>query len=174
MKSDAMISMQQVHGERPIAFRWQLAQPLALLASAALGAYSGWTFRYGNLSLAWLLFIFGFVWVLLISTGLGLWLSFRSRLARGDWRAGLHIGFASAFPLATLYLAAVALLTAPIALVSVPLAGGGQALARPDYLRHFPVLYFCSLVVGLLSGPLFAAWSPWRAGAGERDAHAHA
>lgn len=159
---------------RGVAFDWQLAQPLALLVSAALGTYSGWTFRYGNLSLAWLLFLFGFVWVLLLSAGLGLWLAVRSRLVRGDWRGGLHIGFASAFPLATLYLLAVALLTAPIALVTVDLPGGGHALARPDYFQHFPILYCCSLVVSFLSGPLFAAGSPWRASVGERDAHAHA
>lgn len=154
-------------GARRVAFRWHVAQPLALAACVALGLASGWAFAHGGLDFAWILFLFGFIWVLLISTGLGLWLCYRAKLARGDWRGGLHIGFASAFPLATVYLAAIALLTAGIPLVSVALPGGGHALARPDYLRHFPILYCCSLVVGALSGPLFAAWSPWPRRAGE-------
>jgi hypothetical protein len=159
---------------QPVAFRWRLVQPLVLALSAGLGLFSGSSFGRGNLGFAWMAFLFGFAWVLMLSVALGMWLAYRAQLARGDWRAGLHIGFASALPLATVYLACVAALTRSIPLASVQFASGGHALARPDFLRHFPILYCCSLLVGMLSGPLFAAWSPWR---GEQpqghDAHDH-
>jgi len=141
------------------AFRWRLAQPIAILVAAGLGVFSGWSFHGDNLAFAWMMFLFGFVWVLMLSVALGMWIAYRARVRRGDWRAGLHVGFASAFPLATVYLGLVALLTWSIPLTNVAV-GAGHALSRPDHLRHFPVLYACSLLVGVLSGPLFAAWSP--------------
>ncbi len=148
--------------ERP-AFRWRLEQPLAILLAAGLGILSGWAFGNGsNLGFAWMLFLFGFVWVLIISVALGMWLAVRSHLARGDWRAALHIGFASVFPTTTVYMVMVVLMTAAIPLVNITFPNGAHALARPDFLRHFPVLYFCSLIAGLMSGPLFALWSPWK------------
>lgn len=147
---------------RPRAFGWTLAQPVAIGICALLGAFSGWMFSRDNLAFAWILFLFGFIWVLIMSLLLGMRLAYQSRLARGEWRAALHIGFASAFPLATAYLALVALLTLPIELRSVPLAQGGQALSRPDLLLHAPVLYLCSLLVGTISGPLYALASPLR------------
>ncbi|HNP69943.1 MAG TPA: hypothetical protein PLO33_00580 [Kouleothrix sp.] len=150
------------HSAEPSAFRWRLAQPLALALSAGLGYLGGASFSSRNLGFAWMMFLFGFIWVLIISVALGLWLAYRVRLARGDWRAALHIGFASAFPPATVYLAMVALLTARIPLTTITFASGQHALARPDFTQHFPILFACSLLVGLLSGPLFAAWSPWR------------
>lgn len=144
------------------AFRWHLRQPLAIGGCAALGAWSGWTFRYGDLAFAWLLFLFGFVWVLIVSMLLGLSLAFGARTARGEWRAALHVGFASAFPTATAYLAFAALLTLPIELRPVALPNGQEILSRPDWLRHAPVLYGCSLIVGAFSGPLWVRLSPFR------------
>lgn len=153
-------SPQPPHRSQQAAFRWTIAQPIAIGACALLGAFSGWMFSRDNLPFAWIMFLFGFVWVLIISLLLGLILAYRTRLARADWRAALHIGFASAFPTATAYLALMALLTWRIELMVVDLPTGGQALSRPDLLRHAPVLYLCSLVVGLISGPLYAAASP--------------
>ena len=144
-----------LHSAPRAAFRWRLAQPLALALSGALGAASGAAFGRGSLGFAWMLFLFGFVWVLMISVALGIWLAVRARLARADWRAGLHIGLASAFPPATVYMVVVALLTAHIPLGNVVFPNGAHALSRPD------ILYCCTLVVSLLSGPLFAVWSPW-------------
>ena len=154
--------------ERGLAFRWRMAQPIALALSVAMGLLSGWMFGQSNLSLAWMLFLFGFIWVLMFSLALGMWISYRTRLVRGDWRAALHVGFASTFPLATVYFAAVALLTFAIPLVAVPVPSGAKVLSRPDFLRHFPVMYACSLIVGVLSGPVFALWSPWRGTAVDR------
>lgn len=155
------MNIAQFHIAQRPAFRWRLAQPLALALCGVLGAFSGAAFGRGSLGFAWMLFLFGFVWVLMISVALGMWLAVRARLARADWRAGLHIGFASSFPPATVYMAAVALLTAHIPLGDVVFPNGAHALSRPDIVLHFPILYCCSLAVSLLSGPLFAAWSPW-------------
>jgi hypothetical protein len=154
-----MIAPPPKRSQQP-AFRWTLAQPAAIGVCALLGAFSGWLFSRDNLPFAWIMFLFGFVWVLIISLLLGLILAYRVRLVRADWRAALHIGLASAFPTATAYLALMALLTWPIKLALIELPTGGQALSRPDLLRHAPVLYLCSLVVGLISGPLYAAASP--------------
>ncbi|KPV49196.1 hypothetical protein SE17_33985 [Kouleothrix aurantiaca] len=151
------MNIAQSHTTQRPAFRWRLAQPLALALSGALGAISGVAFGRGSLGFAWMMFLFGFVWVLIISVALGMWLAVRARLARADWRAGLHIGLASAFPPATVYMAVVALLTAHIPLTNVVFPNGGHALSRPDIALHFPILYCCSLIVSLLSGPLFAA-----------------
>lgn len=156
-------SPQPLRRSQQPAFRWWLVQPLAIGLCALLGAFSGWLFTRDNLPFAWIMFLFGFVWVLIISLLLGLILAYRTRLGRADWRAALHIGLASAFPPATAYLALTALLTWPIKLAQIDLPGGGQALSRPDLLRHAPVLYLCSLVVGMISGPLYAASSPIQA-----------
>jgi hypothetical protein len=149
-----------VAGRRVSPFSWSRAQPLAIALAAGFGVFSGWMFGQGPLPLAWMLFLFGFVWVLMMSLGLSMWLAYRTRPARSDWRAVFHIGFASAFPLATMYFASVAALTWTINLTIITFPNGGRALSRPDYLHHFPMLYACSLFIALLSGPLFVRMLP--------------
>jgi hypothetical protein len=146
--------------KRHRAFGWYRVQPVAIAGSALLGAFNGWLFRYGDLSFAWIMFMFDFVWVLIWSLFLGLWLSYHAHIARGDWRASLHVGFASVFPLTTAYLLLVFAFTWRVPLAYVEVEGVGQVLSRPDFLRHIPVFYTASLIVGTISGPLYARGVP--------------
>lgn len=143
------------------AFDWYLAQPIMVIAAGVYGLIAGRMFHSGNLPLAWTAFIFGYVAVLTMELGLAFFLCYRSRLRRGDYRGGFHIGLASAFSLTTVFLGGIALTT--LGLESGTVYFNGTVLrTRPDLLYQMPIFYGCSLLVGLISGPLYALTSPLR------------
>ncbi|MBA3946668.1 MAG: hypothetical protein H0X37_19155 [Herpetosiphonaceae bacterium] len=142
-------------------YDWHLAQPILLFIAAGYGFVAGWLFHGKNLPLAWTMFIFGYVAVLTFEMGLALFLCYRTRLRRGDYRGGFHIGLASAFSLTTIFLGAVAVASRGIADGHV-LFNGTPLLTHPNLLHQVPVLYSASLIVGLITGPLYAHTSPLR------------
>lgn len=142
-------------------YDWHLSQPLILIVAASYGLISGRLFHGSNLPLAWTVFIFGYITMLVLELGLAFFLCYRTRLRRGDYRGGLHLGLASAFSITTMFLGAVALTTFGLPDGQVMFRGTLMRL-RPDLVRQVPVLYACSLLIGLLSGPLYARTSPLR------------
>ncbi len=130
--------------------------------SVILGGMNGWLFRSGDVSMAWLNYIFGFMQILLMGFFYSVWYSFRIRLPKGAWRAAWHIGFSSIFPLATLFMAMIFLFTFTMPLGMVNLPNGQAVMNRPDFLNNFGILYGCALIVACFAGPLYAVISPFR------------
>lgn len=147
---------------KPIAFDWYAPQPGVILLSLLLGLFSGWLFRFGSLPVAWLLFIFAFVWVLIMGLALAMWLAWRVRPGRGQWRVALHLGFSSVFPPTTTYLLGVLLMTLSMPLTIVTLADGKRVLSRPDYIPTYAMLYACAAIVGAFIVPLYVQGTPPR------------
>lgn len=133
-----------------------------IVFSVVLGGITGWLFRTGSTSMAWLNYIFSFTQVLAMGFFYAVWHFYRVRLPKGAWRAAWHVGFSSVFPLATLYMGMVLLFTFTMPAEMIQLPNGQQVMNRPDFLNNFGILYGCAFIVACFSGPVFAMISPFR------------
>lgn len=134
---------------------------IALAVSALLGLIAGSSFLWADIERGWNLFLAGFLWTLISAAGTGLLRCVRERVRRDEWQRGLQIGAVMTFPLTTVYLLVVALLTAGVTADTVMLPGGGMVAAKPDMLAVAPICYAVTLLVAVLVGPVYVLTSPF-------------
>ncbi len=134
---------------------------IALAVSALLGLIAGSSFFWADTERGWNLFLAGFLWTLISAAGTGLLRCVRERVHRDEWLRGLQIGAVMTFPLTTIYLLVVGLLTAGITGDPVTLPNGGVVAARPELLVVAPICYVMTLIVALLVGPVYVLTSPF-------------
>jgi hypothetical protein len=152
----------------PQPWRFSPAIPVAVAVSVVLGLIGGAAFVWGTPQRAWNAFFATFFWMLISVAGTSLVRCMRERVRRGEWRRGLRISCEMGFPLTTAYLATVALVSAAAGPAMVPLADGSTVPSRPDMLVVAPVCFAFTMVVILLTGPLYAFTSPFRRATGDR------
>ncbi len=132
--------------------------------SLILGLFAGSAFWWASPEQAWNIFLAGFLWTLLTAMGTAIVRFMRERVQRGDWWHGIAIGCEMTFPLTTLYMLGVVLMT-----LSLPAGGmveirGLMVASRPHMLAVAPVFYTVSLVLAIVLGPLYALTSPFKRG----------
>lgn len=142
---------------------WRLSPALlvAMAVSVVLGLIGGSAYLWAP-ERAGSLFMAMFLWTLLSATGTALARCVIERVRRGELKRGLLIGFEMSFPLTTCYLVTVALVSAG-APVEAAVPGADVLTAmRPDVLAVAPICYAATLVVALITGPLYALTSPFQ------------
>ncbi|GEM_PF-655447 len=130
--------------------------------STLLGVVAGSAFYWAAPERAWNIFLAGFLWTMIVAAGTALVRCVRERLPRGAWVRGIAMGCEMTFPLTTLYMLAVALLTLGIPADEATQVGNVMLAARPDFLAVAPVFYAASLVLGVVVGPVYVLTSPFR------------
>jgi hypothetical protein len=108
------------------------------------------------------MFLAGFLWTMIVAAGTALVRCVRERLPRGAWVRGIAMGCEMTFPLTTLYMLAVALVTLGVPADGATQVGNVMIAARPDFLAVAPVFYAASLVLGVVVGPVYVLTSPFR------------
>lgn len=137
-------------------------QLVGLGLSTLLGLVAGSAFYWAVPERAWSIFLAGFLWTLMVAAGTALVRCVRERLGRGDWWHGLAVGCEMTFPLTTLYMLAVALVTVGLPANETAQVGSVLVATRPNLLAIAPVFYASSLVVGVVVGPVYVLTSPFR------------
>lgn len=132
-----------------------------LVISSLLGVVAGSAFLWAVPDRAWNIFLAGFLWTLLVAAGTAIVRCVRERVQHGDWWRGIAVGCEMTFPLTTLYMLAVALVTAGIPAGQLVQTGQMMVAAKPDLLAVAPVFYAASLVLAVVVGPVYVLTSPF-------------
>lgn len=123
---------------------------IPLGVSAVLGVAGGMAFRWAGPEQAWNILTAAFLWTLIAAAGTTIGRFAGERVRRGNWRHGMRLALTQSFPLTTVFVLAAAV-------------AGARGL-----FAAVPVLYGCTLVVGLSVGALGVLTSPWSAHKGAR------
>lgn len=141
-------------------FKLSIFHLSALATSTVLGLIVGAMFVFvANPHRAWDALIAGFLWVMLVSAAMSIARFMRERIQRGEWRRCLALGMEMTFPATTLYILAVALVSAGAAETTI--LAGTEIPRRPDLLTLAPVFYLATLALALFVGPAFMLTSPF-------------
>lgn len=143
-------------------FRLSIIHLMGLGISTALGLAAGSAFGWAAPGQAWNMFLAGFLWTLIVAVGTAVVRCMREQVQRGDWWRGIAVGCEMTFPLTTMYMLAVALITLRVPAESFTQANGLPITSKPDLLTIAPVFYTASLVLAILVGPGYALTSPFR------------
>ena len=133
-----------------------------LAISTGLGLIAGSSFLWATPDRAWNIFLAGFLWTLLLATATALVRCVREQLQRGDWWNGIALGLEMTFPLTTLYIIGVGIITIGLPADGMEQVGTVMVTTRPNLLVVAPAFYASSLVVAIVVGPVYALTSPFR------------
>lgn len=138
---------------------------VVVAVGSVLGLISGSAFGWAPSGRAWSIFLAGFLWTMIVALGTTLARCLKERVRRGQWRRGLVLGCVMTFPPTTLYMLAAVLVSAGLQAIGAvqPPPVGAPGGPITEILTIAPIFYATSLGMAVMTGPLYAWTSPFRA-----------